>query len=151
MLGLRKVQELFAVPASPRDVLPEHSLEATFYDMAQRLEPSGDNDVYSMIYGWLREDTASPWNSVMELLKAGMAKRGMLEASEQKRLKIFTVTHYSLPEGTVQLIKGQSVDPIKALLENCQRSHPEIWKALEKGIKKAISARTESSDSSDFD
>jgi len=151
MLGLRKVQELFAVPASPREKLPEHSLEATFYDLAIRLAPQENNDIYSMLYGWLREDVSSPWNTVMELLKAGMAARTVLDATEQKKLKIFTVTHYSLPERTARLIKGQSFEPVKALLENCQRTRPEVWKALEKGIKKAVSARTESSDSSDFD
>jgi hypothetical protein len=146
MLGLRKVRELFAVPASPRENLPEHSLEATFFDLATRLAPQDKNDIYTMFYAWLREDAASPWNTALELLKAGMAERGMLDATEEKRLKIFTVTHYTLPERTARLVKGQSVERVRALLENCARSRPEVWKILESSIKKAISARTESSD-----
>jgi len=150
MLGLRKVQELFAVPSNPRENLPEHSLEATFSDLATRLAPQGNSDIYTMVYAWLREDASSPWNTAMELVKAGMAKRGMLDATEEKKLKIFTVTRYALPERTAKLVKGQSVGPVKALLDNCARARPEVWKTLESGIKKAISARTESSDS-DFD
>ena len=146
MLGLRKVRELFAVPANPREKLPEHSLEATFYDLATHLVPQDNNDIYTMFYTWLREDAISPWNTAMELMKAGMAKRGMLDATEEKKLKIFTVTHYTFPERTARLVKGQSVGPVKALLDNCERTRPEVWKMLEAGIKKAITARTESSD-----
>ena len=150
MLGLRKVQELFAVPASPRENLPEHSLEGTFFDRATRLASHNTNDIYTMVYTWLREDASSPWNTAMELLKAGMARRGMLDATEEKKLKIFTVTRYTLPERTARLVKVQSVGPVKATLDNCARTRPEVWKMLESGIKKAISARTESSDT-DFD
>jgi hypothetical protein len=150
MLGLRKVRDLFAVPATPRENLPEHSLEATFSDLALRLAPQDNNDIHTMIYTWLREDAMSPWNTAIELLKAGMAKRGILDATEEKKLKIFTVTRYTLPERTARLVKGQSVGPVKALLENCERTRPEVWKMLESGIKKAITARTESTDN-DFD
>ncbi len=70
----------------------------------------------------------------------------MLEAEGVKRLKIFTETIYTLPERTARLVKGQSVEPVKALLENCARTRPEVWKLLDSSIKKAISDRTESSD-----
>jgi hypothetical protein len=150
MLGLRTARELFAIPANPRENLPEHTLEATFSDLASRLTPNDKNDIYTMLYTWLRQDVSSPWNTVMELLKAGMVERGMLDATEEKKLKIFTVTHYTFPDRTARLVKGQSVGPVKALLENCERTRPEVWKMLEAGIKKAIRARTESSDT-DFD
>lgn len=149
MLGFRKVRELFAVPANPRENLPEHSLEATFSDLATRLASKNNNDIYTMFYTWLREDAMVPWNTAMELLKAGMAKRGMLDATEEKKLKLFTVTHYTFPERTARLGKGQSVGPVKALLDNCERTRPEVWKMLESSIKKAISARTETSGTSD--
>lgn len=149
-LGLRKVRELFAVPATPRVNLPECSLEGTFYNLAAQLAARDNNDVYTLFYTWLREDSMSPWNTAMELLKAGMATRGMLDAKDEKKLKFFTVTHYSLPERTTRLIKGQSAAPVKGLLDNCIRTRPEVWKLLESGIKKAISSRTEKSDT-DFD
>jgi len=150
MLGLRKVRELFAIPADLGEKLPENSLEATLSELAKRLAPKDNNDIYTMFYTWLREDASSPWNTAMELLKAGMAQRGMLETTEEKKLKIFTVTRYTYPERTARLVKGQSVESVKALLDNCVRARPEVWKLIESGIKKAISARTESSDT-DFD
>jgi len=150
MLGLRKVRELFAVPTTPRENLPENSLEAVFYDLAVNLAPQNKNDIYTMLYVWLRQDATAPWNTVMDLMKAGMAERGMLDATQEKKLKIFTVTHYAYPEQTARLVKGQSAGPVKAMLENCERTRPEVWKMLEDAIKKAIRARTESSDN-DFD
>jgi hypothetical protein len=146
MLGLRKVRELFAVPANPRQKLPENSLEATFFDLAAQMAGKDKNDVYTMVYTWLRQDVTSPWSTAMELIKAGMARRGLLDATEQKKLKIFTVTQYTLAERTPRLVKGQSVDPVRALMDNCARTHPEVWKMLDASIKKAISARTESID-----
>jgi hypothetical protein len=146
MLGLRKVRELYAVPGSDRVHLPEESLEADLASLAKRFEERDNHTVQNLIYAWLREDSGSPWNSAMGLLKAGMAKRGLLDTREEKKLKIFTITHYSLAEETRTLLRGQSFTPVKSMLESCAQSQPEIWKLLESGIKKAISARTESQD-----
>lgn len=146
LLGLRKVQKLFAVPANARENLPEYSLEATLSDLAVQLKPDDKNDISTIIYTWLRKDTFSPWGTALDYVKAGMEKRGLLQAEGVKRLKIFTETIYTVPEQTVSLVKGQSAEPVKALLENCARTRPEVWKLLDSGIKKAISDRTESSD-----
>ena len=146
MLGLRKVRKLFAIPATPSQALPEHSLEATFSALAAQLTPQEDDDISTLFYVWLGEDSFAPWNTAFERLKAGMAQRGLLEAAEEKKLKVFTVTNYTLPERTARLLQGQSSQPVKALLENCQRARPEVWKLLESGIKKAISDRTEKTD-----
>ncbi len=149
LLGLRKVRELYAVPGSEQVRLPEGSLEAAFADLAQRLEEQDQHSVQNIVYTWLREDSGSPWNTAMGLLKAGMTRRGLLDAREEKRLKVFTVTHYALAEETPRLLSGQSFTPVKRMLESCEGSRPEVWKLLVSGIKKAISARTESDDSSD--
>lgn len=103
-----------------------------------------------MVYTWLRRDATSPWNTALELIQAGMARRGLLEATQEKKLKVFTVTRYSLPERTLRLARGQSVGAVKAMLDNFERTRPEAWKELEAEIKKAITARTESG-STDLD
>lgn len=148
MLGLRKVRELYAVPASPRESLPKPSLEAAFAELAAYLAPQDKNTIYHMLYAWLGKDSTAPWNSVLGLLKTAMAERGLLDATQEKKLMILTVIHYTLPERTARLVKGQPVGPVKALLDNCQRARPEVWKELEAGIKKAITARTERTDTS---
>jgi hypothetical protein len=147
LLGLRKVRELYAVPGDAQVRLPEDSLEAALASLAKRFEERDEHRVQNIVYAWLREDTSSPWNNAMGLLKAGMARRGLLDAREEKRLKIFTVTHYSLAKGTELLLRGQSFVLVKQMLEKCEQSRPEVWKLLVSGIKKAISARTEGDDS----
>ncbi len=129
--------------------LPEHSLEASFFDLAAELAPQNKNDMYTMFYIWLRRDVATPWSTIIERLKTSMAERGMLDATEEKKLKIFTVTRYAFPERTARLVKGQLAETVKALLNNCERTRPEVWELLEAGIKKAIKARTEFTDNSD--
>jgi hypothetical protein len=147
MLGLRKVREVYAVPGTARVRLPEDSLEAVLAGLAERFEVRDNHTVQHLVYAWLREDSSSPWNSALDMLKAGMAQRGLLAAREEKKLKIFTITHYSLAEETPRLLRGQSFSPVKHMLENCAQSRPDVWKLLESGIKKAISSRTESQDS----
>jgi hypothetical protein len=149
LLGLRKVRELYAVPGSERVQLPESSLEWVLAGLAKHMEERDEHSVRNVVYTWLGEDTSSPWNNAIGRLKAGMARRGLLEASEEKKLKIFTITHYTLSDTTPDLLKGQSFAPVKHMLESCAQSRPEVWKLLESGIKKAISARTEQDDSTD--
>jgi hypothetical protein len=83
---------------------------------------------------------------VIDHVKSGMAERDLLESSEPKRLKVFTVIEYSLPERTRTLLPHQSAKMVATLLERCQTSRPEVWKLLEKQVKSAISRRTESAD-----
>lgn len=145
LFGLTKVQDLFAMPGTPSQPLPPHSLEAEFAGLAQQWAPKNANTIYHILFYWLGRETASPWFEAVEEIKRNMHQRGLLEATTTTRLKIFTNTTYSLPESTAALMKGQSPQGVKAMLENCQRTRPEIWKRMEKSIQKAISARTESS------
>ena len=41
---------------------------------------------------------------------------------------------------------AEQLAAVKALLENCARTRPEVWEKIEASIKKAIRARTESTD-----
>jgi hypothetical protein len=149
LLGLRKIRELYAVPGNEQVQLPESSLEGVLADLAERMEVRDEHSVRNVVYTWLGQDTSSPWNNAISRLKAGMARRGLLDATEEKKLKIFTITHYTLSDTTPALLKGQSFAPVKRMLESCAQSRPEVWKLLESGIKKAISARTEQDDSAD--
>jgi hypothetical protein len=110
-----------------------------------------NKEVYNLVYAWLGSDFTSPWQETIERLKASMARRKLLDSHEEKKLKIFTTTSYTLPEGTRVLAKGQPISPVRSLLDNCRKSRPQVWKLLEKGIKKAISDRTERSDTDDMD
>ena len=104
----------------------------------------------AILYAWLREDSGSPWQTTIDLVKAGLAQRGLLQAYEEKSLKIFTVTRYALPDSTRALVAQQSTHPVQQLLSNCENYRKDVWDLLVKQIKKAIKDRTEQDDV-DFD
>lgn len=149
--GLRKVTKLYGDPTPHPVEWPDYCLESQLLQIADQLkQKDGSNQVTNMIYAWLREDSGSPWQTTIELVKSGMAQRGLLEAYEEKSLKIFTVTRYSLPDSTKSLAAQLPIQPVQQLLSNCEGNRKDVWDLLIKQIKKAIKDRTEQSDM-DFD
>ncbi len=152
MFGLRKVKNLYANPTPTPVEWPKYSLEAQLPPIAERFKNDQEsNEVSNLIYSWLRQDSSSPWQSTIEMVKSGLAERGLLDTSEETKLKVFTVTNYSLPQDTALLAAEQPVEPVKQLLANCENDRREIWDLLVKQFKSAIKARTEQDDSVDFD
>lgn len=147
LLGLCKVDTLFVAPGDVTVSWPDNSLESEIPTLAKQLLADKErNEVSTIFYTWLCKDSVNPWQSVVELVKEGMASRGYLELIEQKRLKFFTLTHYDLAESTSSLAAQQSAEPIKQLLTMCERTRPEVWKFLVKHIKTTVSRRTISND-----
>ena len=152
MFGLRKVKNLYANPTPTPVEWPKYSLEAQLPPIAERFKNDQDShEVSNLIYAWLRQDSSSPWQSTIEMVQSGLAERGLLDTSEETKLKVFTKINYSLPEGTASLAAEQPIEPVKQLLANCENDRREIWDLLVKQIKSAIKARTEQDDSVDFD
>jgi len=147
MMGLRQVTALYAVPGQHSALWPEQSLEHQLGPLAQRLLADKQrNEVSNMVYVWLARDSAVPWTVAIDLVKQGLASRGLLEQVEEKKLKLFTSRSYVMPESTAVLLSRQSVAPVKDLLVAAQRDRPDLWQLLTKQIKDAISRRTEKSD-----
>ena len=85
------------------------------------------------------------------MVKSGLAERGLLEKTEQTKLRIFTVVNYSLSESTASMATQMPIEPMEQLLENCESYRQDIWDLLVKEIKKAIKDRTEQDNDIDFD
>jgi hypothetical protein len=152
MFGLRKVKKLYANPTQSPVEWPQYSLEAQLPPIAERFKNDQDShEVSNLIYAWVRQDSSFPWQSTIEMVQSGLAERGLLDTSEETKLKVFTVTNYTLPETTASLAAEQPVEPIKQILEDCENNRREIWDLLLKQFKSAIKARTEQDDSMDFD
>lgn len=147
MLGLRKAKNLCGIPTFSPNEWPEYSLEAQLPKIAERLEKEGEShQISDLIYIWLRQDSSSPWQSTIEMVKSGLAERGLLDAAQKTRLKVFTVVNYSLPESTADLASQIPIDPVKELLTNCENNRKDIWELLLKENKRAIKQRTEQDD-----
>lgn len=152
MFGLRKVKNLYANPTPTPVEWPKYSLEAQLPPIAERFKNDQDShEVSNLLYAWLRQDSSSPWQSAIEMVQSGLAERGLLDSSEETKLKVFTKINYSLPESTASMAAEQPIEPVKQLLANCENDRREIWDLLVKQIKSAIKARTEQDDSVDFD
>jgi hypothetical protein len=151
MLGLRKVKRLYALATYQPNDWPAYSLESQIVEITEQLDRDRENSKLSdLIYIWLREDSAAPWQSAIERVQSGLAERNLLEANETTRLKVFTKVDYSLPESTAELASQFSIDPVKQMLSETETNRNEVWDLLKKELKQAIKQRTEQDDV-DFD
>jgi hypothetical protein len=154
LFGLITNNTLFVEPVAAPSYWPANSIESRIYPLAEQLRAqNGKNDVANMVYELLGEDSDDPWKEVIELIKAGLAERSLLDRIKEKKLKIFTVWRYTLPDATKALASQQDVDPVQQVLLNCERSQPQLWQALTDANKRAVSRRTsrDRSSSGDFD
>lgn len=143
LLGLRKVQKLFLEPGGRSGTWPNGSLESTFSLMVRQRAGLGKNDIRNLLYEWLGEDSGVPWRAVVEKLESAMASRGLLGALEEKKLKLFSVTRYSLPDSTAALKNEEGLQSVRRQIEEGRTRWPDVFELLEKQLNKAIRARTD--------
>ena len=151
-LGLRTVDTLYAEPGDGGYAWPKPSIEGSLHPLAMEwAEDKAQNEVTNIVHTLFREDCANPWEALIERTKADLAARGLLRTSEQRALKVFTSVRYHLPDTTAGLAARQSEASLQALLDDCQRTRPQVWKFLIAGLKKAASQRTERATNTDTD
>jgi hypothetical protein len=148
MLGLSRINALYVEPYMLVG-WPANSLEATVSRLATQFQADkGNNDVENIVYALLEHKSPAPWQLVVELVKAGLAGRGLVEVETQTTLKVFASRQYSLPESTRRLAASQPVQPLQQWLSGWEKQQPETWKLLKDGIKKALERRTEKQNTS---
>jgi hypothetical protein len=148
-LGLGTVQALFAVPAGPLPAWPPMTAEAGLAAGAARQAPYNQNEVYMVVYNWLGHDSSAPFEDVLEKVKAGLAERLLLGVHQEKKLKIFTVRSYVIPDSTRALAAASPWGTIAQIMQYTQQTRPLVWQKLNEDIKKAVAARQERTDTSD--
>lgn len=146
LFGLMSRQTLY-VEAAGGAAPPAGTLEAGF---RARLG-TGPKEVDDVIYEMLERDTSYPADDVLDSVRAGLFGRGLLERDEVRKLKLFFSYVYRLAAGTPDLLREQPADPVRRLLDECERSRPEVWKLLKKHVAAALSRRTEQSDAGGSD
>jgi hypothetical protein len=145
MFGMRTVHQVF-VEAGPEISWPPWTLEAAIGPVALQLQASrASHEVKAVVSAFLREDADDPWNKAIDMIRDGLAHRGLLVRWEEKKLKIFTVAKYSLPPETAALAAAQ-LDGAQALLAGIQQSQPDLWNLLTADIAAGINSRTTRTD-----
>jgi hypothetical protein len=147
MFGLASSKALFADAVGQMAAWPAYTIESALPGYAYQLaENKNQNEVHSILYAWLGQDSMAPFEALFDRIKYGLAARGLLETRQETHLKIFKSTAYVFPEGTRQLAAIQPLEPVQQLLGWYQQSRPEIYSSLFDQIKKGISARQERTD-----
>ncbi len=147
LFGLTTVQALYAEPCGLLRQWPAETLEAVLPTYAERFKAEKNtNEVYAILYAWMGEDCMSPYGEVINRIQYGLGARMLLGMREEKKLKIFTVRSYTLPDATRALAQSTPLAPVQQMLQQCEQARPLVWKALLEQVKKAISARTEQTD-----
>ncbi|HWQ84482.1 MAG TPA: hypothetical protein VN363_07950, partial [Anaerolineales bacterium] len=140
------VTTIYAEPLT-QPGFPPFSLEAQLCQLASQLKQTkGENEVWRIVYAWMRQDVVAPWQGAAERIQAGIGKRQLLDVFHEKKLKIFTTTRYELPEATRVLAASLPAEPVQQLLTDCRTNRPEVWNLLVKQIKQGIDQRKEQDD-----
>jgi len=146
MLGMRTVRQVFVEAGQPAVSWPPQTLEAAIGPLAQQLRTNrASHEVKAVVSAFLREDATDPWSKAIDLIREGLAHRGLLERWEEKKLKIFTVVKFSLAPETAALAAAQ-VDGTRTWLAGFQQSHPDLWTLLTADIAVGINSRTTRAD-----
>ncbi len=141
LLGLSSEDTLYADPDTNAVDWPASSLEARVCSLAEQLyNDKGRHEVVEIV-AELLPGSPDPWVSAVDLVKAGLGARGLLETTEVADLKI--LRRWVLPESTRALAAKQSVSPVEQLVADCERDRPEVWNRLVDQIKQAVTRRTE--------
>ena len=142
MLGMKTVRQIFVETGQPGVSWPPQTLEASIGPLSLQLKANrASHEVKAVVASFLREDAADPWIKAIDMVRNGLAQRGLLVRSEEKRLKIFTVTKFSLPPETAALAMTQ-LGVALDLLAGFQQSQRDLWNLLTSDIEVGINSRT---------
>lgn len=144
LFGLAETPVLWLEPVSASAQWPAGTLEAQIQALATK---KGANDLYTIVHAALLHDYANPWASALDLVKAGLARRGLLQAQEKKQFLAASRVIYTLPPATAQLAAQQSAAPLQNWLVESERQRPALHKLLLAEIDKALKKRLEQSTS----
>jgi hypothetical protein len=138
LFGLGVERALYAVPCSTASDWPAGSLEDRILCLAKELEPN--NRISNLVSSFLGQDCADPYRAALDLIKTGLAQRGLLECHKARRFCVFTVRHYRLPQRT-GVVAAEQVDAVRKMLDNFQRVHVDVRKLLTREIRRGIDNR----------
>lgn len=147
LLGLRTTRVLLAEPTSAATRWPEGCLERAIISAAEETKAyKGRNEVRKIVFEVLKEDQVDPHSFAIDAVKHGLVRRGLVTKTEQKKLKVFSVSHYSLPEETLHLA-ALHADSVTQLLGSFRNSRPSEWSLLLGQIETGIQLRRAQDDS----
>ncbi len=90
LLGLATSKALYADSVGPAAAWPQDTLEAALPVLAYQLALNKNkNDVETIVFAWLGQDSSFPYEAVFYRIQCGLAARGLLDSRQETHLKIF--------------------------------------------------------------
>lgn len=141
LFGLYSTEVLFIEKGPNRSEWPQYSIESKIVEIVNK-EPAKVSDIVCMI---LNKKTKDADEHTLDIIKAGLRDRGLLEVEKVKYLKVLTAHEYKLPSRTQELLERISISPLREVFSNAQRQ-PHVWEILVKQIRSGINLCTEGPD-----
>lgn len=140
LFGLRHPRKLYFEPTGT-GATPSNGLESSLLQVAARLAPKHQNTIRGVVYAWMGQDVTNPRYTAVGWVEAQLAKRGLLDVTEGKLLGLIKQLHYTVPERTRALAAGQSLDPLRQLLDSTRQNRSSEWKQLRDAVDQAMAER----------
>lgn len=141
LFGLLKTEKLHAAPGAAAAAWPEGSLERALSEGAAKAPT-----VQDLFQAVLSEESYNPWQRLAAMIRAGLAKRGLLEVEEKKTLKIFTTATFTLPDATRAAAARQDVEAVRDLLRSAESGRAALHQSAVKAVRAAVTFMTTSND-----
>lgn len=142
--GLRSRTALFVEPAGESS-WPRYTLEwaiPTFLEEMRYQEGPDRIPMGALVDSFFVGDRADPWKYVIDLVKDGLAARGLLDRRPERWFRLDTGRiEYELPEATAQLATESTPEDVERLFDATRSARPELWELLEWEIDRAVAAR----------
>lgn len=137
--GPSKVLTLYAEPGGADPAWPEHSLEARLRGLAGEIPEAA-----AVTRGLLEADSPNPWHQAAELVKRGLARRGLLDVVEVVQFGFVKTPAYELPAATRALAAQAPVAAVQQLLKDCEQGRPAVWAQLRQQLDAGLQQRLRS-------
>lgn len=133
--GPSKMKSLYLEPGETDPAWPAPSFESRLRPLAALREAA------LVVHGLLEAEAPNPWHHTADLVKRGLAQRGLLETVEVVQFGFVRAQAYQLPEATRALAAQAPIEAVKALLGACEQGRPEVWAHLGQQIDAGLRAR----------
>jgi hypothetical protein len=123
---------------------PDDSIEAAMVKSARELKLHQNNvDIYSVIFDWLGNPYPDPFSEVINRIKSGLVRQGLVIVEEKRWFGPFKKQSYSFSAGEQLIDSDPGIVIVKKMVQGFQNLQPVIWQLLLDQVRKAILARRE--------
>jgi|GEM_PF-5974726 len=140
LFGLRAVPFLQIALEHERPTLPDGCLEGRVLHAVG--DAGGLTDLAGALHGFVPR-SKQPRSVVIDVVRQGLADRGLLAPMRAKMLGVLPVRKYVATDEARDLAARVDARLVRDQFQACERGRPDVWRALSGGIDAALDGLTE--------